>query len=55
MRLVGARDGQSNRLGSGREQQPVAGNPASIPEHHLTGTGVDASCSRLDTEVDLVL
>ena len=38
MRLVGARDGQANRLGSGRKQQPVVGNPASIREHDLAGT-----------------
>ena len=49
------RDGQANRLGSGREQQPVVGNPASVREHDLAGTGVDAGCIRLETQVDLVL
>ena len=42
MWLVGAGDGQANRFGSGRKQQPVVGNPCSIREHDLARTGIDA-------------
>ena len=49
MRLVGARDRQPDRLGAGREQQPVVGEPCSIGERDLARARVDARRRRVSS------
>ena len=55
MRLVGARDRQADRLGAGREQQPVVGDRAPVGEHDLARTRIDAGDVRLEPQIDAVL
>ncbi len=55
MWLVGAGDGQANRFGSGRKQQPVVGNPAPVGEYDLARARIDAGDVRIETQVDIVL
>ena len=55
MRLVGAGNGQADRFGSGRKQQPVVGNAAPVGEHDLARARIDAGGIRAEAQVDIVL
>ena len=55
MRQVRAGDRQADRLGAGREQQPVVSDPRAIAKHDLARTRVDASDVRLEPKLDAVL
>ena len=41
MRLIGAGDGETDRLGSCRQQQPVIGNPIATGDDDFAGTNID--------------
>jgi len=53
--LVGAGDGQTDRFGPGRKQQPVVRNSAFIRQDNLTRTGIDVHGFCGETQVDVVL
>ena len=41
MRLIGAGDGETDRLGSCRQQQPVVGNFITAGDDDLASTNID--------------
>ena len=54
VRLVSARDRQTDRLGPRGKEQPVVGQLASIGEGHFVGSDVDAGHPGLQSKIDLV-
>ena len=55
MRLVGAGDRETDRLGAGCEQQPVVGDRAPVGERDRARLHIDAGDVRLEPQVDAVL
>jgi len=54
MWLVGPRDGKTNRLGAGRQQQPVIWNLVATRENDFTGTNVDFGNRLPQARLDIV-
>jgi hypothetical protein len=52
VREVHARQRQPYRLGAGRKQEPLVGDPAAIDESDLAGTHVDVGGGRLQPQFD---
>jgi hypothetical protein len=52
MGLVGAGNGEPNRLRAGREQQPVVGDLIAVTEHEVARARLDRGDSRVEPQLD---